>query len=63
MKRIERHTQKFACYLCSTRAVSALEYAIVTGITVVAVAGAYEAFRAEIVATMTALGQQIGGGN
>ncbi len=52
-----------ARYLCSTRAVSALEYALVVGITVVAVAGAYEAFRADIVATMTALGQQIGGGN
>ena len=54
---------KVSCYLCSTRAVSALEYALVVGITVVAVAGAYEAFRADIVAAMTALGQQIGGGN
>ncbi len=63
MKHLARHTQKFACYLCSTRAVSALEYALVVGISVVAVAGAYEAFRADIVALMTTLGQQIGGGN
>ena len=63
MKRLARHTQQFACYLYSTRAVSALEYAVVIGVTAVAVAGAYEAFRADIVATMTALGQQIGGGN
>ena len=63
MKRIKRHTQQFACYLHSTRAVSALEYAIVIGITVVAVVGAYEAFRGDIVAMMTALHRQIGGGN
>jgi len=62
MKHIERHTQTLACYLYSTRAVSALEYALVVGIAAVAVAGAYEAFRADIVATMTALGQQISGG-
>lgn len=50
-------------YLYSRRAVSALEYAIVVGVTAVAVAGAYEAFRTDIVATMTALAQQISGGN
>ncbi len=63
MDNMEYYTRKFACYLHSTRAVSALEYAIVIGVTSVAVAGAYEAFRADIVASMTALGQQIGGGN
>lgn len=61
MNRIGRHTQKFARYLRSTRAVSALEYAIVVGIAVVAVVGAYEAFRSDIIAAMTALRQQIGG--
>lgn len=63
MDMMGRSTQKFAGYLRSRRAVSALEYAIVTGVLVVAVAGAYEAFRADIVATMTTLAQQISGGN
>ena len=63
MKRPTRTPQKLTHYLRSTRATSALEYAIVVGVTVVAVAGAYEAFRTDIVATMTALAQQIGGGN
>ncbi len=63
MDNIKRCTQQFARYLGSRRAVSALEYAIVVGISAVAVAGAYEAFRADIVASMTALVQQIGGGN
>ena len=63
MDNIERYTQEFARYLGSTRAVSALEYAIVAGLLVVAVAGAYEVFRSDIVAAMTVLNQQIGGGN
>ena len=63
MKRVERCIQHLACYLRSTRAVSALEYAIVAGITVVAVAGAYQAFRADITAAMTALAQQVSGAN
>lgn len=63
MDMMGRFTQKLAGYLRSRRAVSALEYALVVGISAVAVAGAYEAFRTDIVATMTTLAQQISGGN
>ncbi len=61
MKRTERYTQEFTCYLRNARAVSALEYALVIGVVAVTIFGAYQAFENTIIASMTALGQQIGG--
>ena len=55
--------QKFAHYLRNTRAVSALEYAILVGIAVVAIFAAYENFRSDIKETVTAIGRQLSGAN
>lgn len=63
MNQIARYTQKLACYLRNTRAVSALEYALVIGIMAVTIFGAYQAFKNDITAAMTDLGRQIGGAN
>ena len=54
--------KKFARYLRNTRAVSALEYAIVVGVSAVAVSAAYETFRSDIKGAITALAQQLIGG-
>ena len=53
--------KKFARYLRNTRAVSALEYAILVGIAAVVVFAAYETFRDNIRETATALGRQLNG--
>ena len=54
--------KKFACYLRNTRAVSALEYAIVVGVSAVVVSAAYETFKGNLKAAITALAQQLIGG-
>ncbi len=53
--------KKFACYLRTTRAVSALEYAILVGIAAVVIFAAYETFRSDIKEAVTALGRQLSG--
>ena len=55
--------KKFARYLRNTRAVSALEYAIVVGISVVAVFAAYETFRIDIRDAVAALARSLSGAN
>ena len=55
--------KKFACYLRHTRAVSALEYAILVGIVAVVVVAAYETFRSDIRETVSALARQLNGAN
>ena len=40
--------KKFACYLRNTRAVSALEYVVLVGITAVVIVATYENFRSDI---------------
>ena len=55
--------KKFVGYLRNTRAVSALEYAIVVGIAVVVVVAAYETFRSDIREAVTALARQLNGTN
>ena len=51
------------CYLRHTRAVSALEYAIVVGVSAVVVSAAYETFKGNIKGAITALAQQLIGAN
>lgn len=60
---IARHTQAFACYLRNTRAVSALEYALLVGITAVVIVGAHQTFGNTIKAAINALAQQVSGMN
>ena len=60
---IIRDPKHLARYLRNTRAVSALEYAIVVGITVVVIFAAYETFRNDIRETVSALGRQLNGAN
>ena len=55
--------KKFARYLRNTRAVAALEYAIVVGIGVVAVFAAYETFRGDIREAAAALARSLSGAN
>ena len=55
--------KKFVGYLRNTRAVSALEYAIVVGITVVVVFAAYATFMSDIKETATALARSLSGAN
>ncbi len=43
-----RAAKKFACYLWNTRAVSALEYAVLVGIAAVVIVATYENFRSDI---------------
>ena len=54
--------KKFACYLRNTCAVSALEYAIVVGVSAVVVSAAYETFKGNIKAAITALARSLIGG-
>lgn len=51
--------KKLAFYLRHTRAVSALEYAIVVGIAAVALFAAYETFRSDIKEVVSTLAQQL----
>ncbi len=53
--------KKFACYLRDTRAVSALEYAILGGVAVVVILVAYENFRDDIREAITTLVWQLRG--
>ncbi len=53
--------KKFVGYLRNTRAVSALEYAILVGIAVVVIFAAYETFRSDIREAATALGRSLSG--
>ena len=53
--------KKFACYLRDTRAVSALEYAILGGVVVVVILVAYENFRDDIREAITTLVWQLRG--
>ena len=55
--------KKFARYLRNTRAVSALEYAILVGIAVVVIFAAYETFRSDIRETVSALARSLSGAN
>ena len=63
MHAITQYTKKFVGYLRSTRAVSALEYAIVVGITVVVVFAAYATFMSDIKEAATALARSLSGAN
>ena len=56
-----RITARARGFLRTTRAVSALEYAILVGVVVVAVAGALATFSTEIVNTLTAVQGRIAG--
>ena len=58
---IARYTKQFAHYLRHTRAVSALEYAILVGIAAVILFAAYETFRSDIREAISALGRQLSG--
>ena len=55
--------KRFACYLRDTRAVSALEYAVLGGIAVVVIIVAYETFRSDIREAITTLVWQLRGVN
>ena len=55
--------KKFVRYLRNTRAVSALEYAILVGVFAVVVFAAYETFRGNIREAITALARQLSGAN
>ena len=59
MHTITRYTQKFARYLRNTRAVSALEYAILVGAIAIAVVVALNAFSDNIQTAMESIGNQI----
>ena len=48
MTTIARYTKKFARYLRNTRAVSALEYAILVGVIAVAIVAALQTFSGQI---------------
>lgn len=62
MRTLTHYTGKFVRYLRNTRAVSALEYAIVVGVSAVVLFAAYETFRGNIKGAITALAQQLTGG-
>ena len=62
MHTVTPYTGKLVRYLRHTRAVSALEYAIVVGVSAVVVSAAYETFKGNIKGAITALAQQLIGG-
>ena len=59
MTAITHYAKGFARYLRTTRAVSALEYAILVGVIAVAMAAALATFGDNITAGMKAIGDQI----
>ena len=61
MTTIARYTKKLARYLRSTRAVSALEYAILVGVIAVAIVAALNTFSGKIKTAMDTIGTQVGG--
>ena len=61
MTTITRHTKGFVRYLRNTRAVSALEYAILVGIIAVALSAALVTFSGNITKAMKTVGDKVGG--
>ena len=61
MTTITRYTKKFARYLRTNHAVSALEYAILVGIVAVAIAAALTAFSGNIKTAMETIGKDVKG--
>lgn len=59
MTTITRYTRKFAHYLRHTRAVSALEYAILVGAIAVAMGAALTTFSASITEALSKIGTSI----
>ena len=59
MLTITRYTKQFAHYLRNTKAVSALEYAILVGIIATAIAGALLTFGGSVDTTMDAIGNSL----
>ena len=59
MATLTRYTKKFAHYLRNTRAVSALEYAILIGIVATALTTALVAFSNTITGALTSLGKEV----
>ena len=59
MTTIARYTKKFARYLRNTRAVSALEYAILVGVIAVAIAAALTTFSGNIEDAMNTIGDMM----
>ncbi len=55
-----RSAKKFAHYLRHTRAVSALEYAMIVGVIAVAIVTALSTFSGNIAAALNAIGTQVG---
>ena len=56
---LTRYTKKFIHYLRHTRAVSALEYALLVGIIVVAMAAAMATFTDQIENALTDIGSKV----
>ena len=54
-----RCAKKFARYLCHTRAVSALEYAMIVGVIALAITAALAAFSPNITTVLDAIGTQV----
>ena len=61
MTTITRYTKKFAHYLRNTRAVSALEYAILIGVIAVAMSAALATFTDNLGTALTTIGTKISG--
>ena len=59
MPTVTRYMKKVTHYLCNTRAVSALEYAILVGVIALAMAAALAAFSDSIEKGMKAIGDEI----
>jgi Flp pilus assembly pilin Flp len=57
---ITRYTKQFAHYLRHTRAVSALEYALLVGLMAVGVGAAIVAFSDDVQTAMDNIGKQVG---
>ena len=55
-----RYAKKVADYLRHTRAVSALEYAMIVGVIAVAIATALSTFSGNITTVLNAIGTQVG---
>ena len=54
--------KRFACYLRNTRAVSALEYAILVGVAAVVIFAVYENFRSDIREAIIVMKRLLSGG-
>ena len=61
MTTLARYTTQFARYLRNTRAVSALEYAILTGIIATVLAGAFATFTKSIETAIEDIATQVSG--